>query len=228
MKAKAHVSGQGQPGRLCACRWPKRIHGYLRCLESYLVELFTLRNHHEIHWRGPKRNATHGVLLVQGLMHFFLRYFHFCRQEEGFRPEKLWGCDIPLYTFSCPHCASSDELLVPYARRDVASCPRCGHLLTRTWDIGRAPVVRPDSIPGGQLIENLTPQPKRYYSKSEIKLAMEVAGVEPLVRHVGEPGSDKSPHTTSWTGMDAQTLENARVLVERGSPCASDPSPSSV
>lgn len=58
--------------------------------------------------------------------------------------------------------------------------------------------MRPDTIPGGVVIENLTKKPTRYYSRSAIKLAQEVAGVVPHVRHIGTPGSDKSPHTTRW------------------------------
>ena len=49
-----------------------------------------------------------------------------------------------------------------------------------------------------QVIENLSPQPKRYRSRSELKRDMDAAGVEHRVRHIGEPGSDKSRHTSRW------------------------------
>lgn len=58
--------------------------------------------------------------------------------------------------------------------------------------------MRPDSIPGGVLIENLTAQPKRFYSHTEIKDQMRASGVERHVKHRGAPGSDKSPHTQRW------------------------------
>ena len=59
--------------------------------------------------------------------------------------------------------------------------------------------VQDDSIPGGRVIENLTPQPKRYYSKSEIKRQANALGVEQHVKHVpAHAGTDKSPHTQRW------------------------------
>jgi hypothetical protein len=46
---------------------------------------------------------------------------------------------------------------------------------------------------------------------------MAQAGVEEFIRHRGANGTDKSPYTTDWSkgSIDPQTLENARVLVER-------------
>ena len=52
-----------------------------------------------------------------------------------------------------------------------------------------------DTIPGGMVIENLSPHPQTFYSKSDFKAAMAAAGVEQHVQHRGLPGSDKSPHT---------------------------------
>lgn len=74
----------------------------------------------------------------------------------------------------------------------IGDWPFCPHGPARNY------TIVPDSIPGGVVIENLSSTPKRYYSRSEIKLACEVAGVKPMVRHVGAPGSDKSPYTTRW------------------------------
>lgn len=75
---------------------------------------------------------------------------------------------------------------------EIADWPFCPHGTMRNF------TVRPDSIPGGIVIENLTKTPTRYYSHSAIKLAQEMAGVVPHVRHVGTQGSDKSPHTSRW------------------------------
>lgn len=40
--------------------------------------------------------------------------------------------------------------------------------------------------------------PKHYTSKAAIKRDAEAAGLTNVVRHIGRPGSDKSPHTTRW------------------------------
>ena len=83
----------------------------------------------------------------------------------------------------------------------MTACPRCQKVLQiADWPFCphgpmRSFAVRPDSIPGGQLIENLDRHPTRYYSRTEIKDAMRAKGVEYRIKHVGLPGSDKSPHT---------------------------------
>lgn len=59
-------------------------------------------------------------------------------------------------------------------------------------------VVESDSIPGGMLVENLGPEPRRFYSRTEWQDAMREKGVINAVQHVGVPGTDKSPHTTRW------------------------------
>ena len=101
-----------------------------------------------------------------------------------------------MYDYHCTHCNTRFERLVPYRSRDGVRCA-CGSETARVWS-GRCATVIPDSIPGGIVIENITKQPKRYYSRSEIKLAQEVAGVKPFVRHVGTPDGDKSKHTSRW------------------------------
>lgn len=58
--------------------------------------------------------------------------------------------------------------------------------------------VIPDSIPGGLVLENLGPQPVKVYSHSERRMLMAKAGLREQVRHVGVPGTDKSPHTSRW------------------------------
>jgi len=73
-----------------------------------------------------------------------------------------------------------------------------------------------DEYPGGIWIENLGPEPVKVYSESERLRLAKQRGLQPMVRHVPVPGTDKSPHTTDWSrSIDAQTLENARILVER-------------
>jgi len=65
--------------------------------------------------------------------------------------------------------------------------------------------------------ENGFTHPTRFTSKNALAKALDAKGLEMRVRHVPIPGTDKSPHTTDWSkgSMDAQTLENARVLTMR-------------
>ena len=65
--------------------------------------------------------------------------------------------------------------------------------------------------------ENGFRHPTRFTSKRELTRALAANGHEIMVRHKTIPGTDKSPYTTDWSkgSIDAQTLENARVLAER-------------
>lgn len=66
-------------------------------------------------------------------------------------------------------------------------------------DHGRASVsIQPDEWPGGKTIENMGPEPITFRSRSEWRRAMKERGLVNAVRHVGEPGSDKSRHTSRW------------------------------
>jgi hypothetical protein len=73
-------------------------------------------------------------------------------------------------------------------------CPSCGGATERIY-LGGYMVVG-DDIPGGRWVENLDTKPVYVESKSQLKREMEVRGLTESVRHVGVPGSDKSPHTT--------------------------------
>ena len=59
-------------------------------------------------------------------------------------------------------------------------------------------IVQPDGIPGGLVVENLDRNPITVYSRSQLKHEMDARGVRPMVRHVGDPGSDKSKNTSRW------------------------------
>lgn len=74
-------------------------------------------------------------------------------------------------------------------------CSRCGGQTERVW-LSSFPNVIGDEIPGGMTIENLGG--KTFYSKREIAAEAKRQGLIPKVQHVGEQGSDKSPHTTRW------------------------------
>ena len=56
-----------------------------------------------------------------------------------------------------------------------------------------------DDIPGGMFVRHgichEDGSPKKYYSRSEMARAAKEKGMMNLVEHVGDRGSDKSPHT---------------------------------
>lgn len=70
-------------------------------------------------------------------------------------------------------------------------------------------IVVDDNIPGGIMIEhgicNADGTPRRYDSKTEIRVAAKAAGWvwggDDGTRHIGVRGSDKSPHTQRFIGV---------------------------
>ena len=87
------------------------------------------------------------------------------------------------------------------------TCERCG----KDLQIGEWPFcggihqhgfpsmsVQADEIPGGFVQEHFGPTPEVFYSKSAMARRAKELGLEPIVRHVGTAGGDKSPHTTRW------------------------------
>ena len=99
---------------------------------------------------------------------------------------------MPMYNVQCRVCDQIDEALLKIGVSETACV--CGGVAEKVW-AGCAPMMIRDSIRGGVVLENLTPQPKRFYSRTEIKDEMRARGVREMVRHVGVPGSDKSPFT---------------------------------
>jgi hypothetical protein len=69
--------------------------------------------------------------------------------------------------------------------------------------------------PGGKTFENLGNDPVTFYSPLEQKQYMKSHGIEEFVRHMPVPGSDKSPHTTSWAAVSRETLDGAKKMLER-------------
>jgi hypothetical protein len=70
--------------------------------------------------------------------------------------------------------------------------------------------IRPDDVPGGFTVENAWREPRTFYSQSSYEQALAADGMELRPRWV--PGSK---HLTNWATVDAQTLENGRILAER-------------
>ena len=76
---------------------------------------------------------------------------------------------------------------------------------------GAAPVIA-DSIIGGQVIETLDHEEMTFYSQKAIRDAADQRGL----RLKDEWAGPHDRHLTNWAAaIDAQTLENARVLVTR-------------
>ena len=116
-------------------------------------------------------------------------------------------------TVTCGHCG------VVYGVGQWYQCPH------ESMHAGRGADV---TWPGGKTFENLGDQPVTFYSPAEKDRYLRTHGIEEFVRHQPVPGSDKSPHTSSWAGMDAQTLANATALLERSGRASNSESPSYV
>lgn len=119
---------------------------------------------------------------------------------------------MPMYDLRCPVCRVVRVDVFARVSEPIA-CFGCGVPMERLW------TMKPPNVIGDecdQVIENNgTKHAIRFRSKSAMRDHMAAHGLTPMVRHVPEPGSDKSPHTTNWAGMDPQTLANATELVSR-------------
>ena len=98
-------------------------------------------------------------------------------------------------------------------------CNACGQWVTiGQWPFcphgtPRGDIIR-DEIPGGQVIEHLGHEPMTFYSQKAIRDAADKRGLRLVDKWLGP--ADR--HLTNWgAAIDAQTLDNARALVTRGS-----------
>lgn len=98
------------------------------------------------------------------------------------------------YDQHCEACGWTAEIMANPGENPP--CPKCGCATERIYLGGYGMIG--DEIPGGQVIENLGHEPVTVYSKSQLKREAEMRGLAMKVRHVGVPGSDKSPITTKW------------------------------
>jgi len=129
---------------------------------------------------------------------------------------------MPKFDQHCLTCDWHGEIVVaPFA---MPPCPQCGGETERLWTTAAKSIT--DEIPGGTWIENLGHQPMQFFNKSDIVKEAKRRGLEPCVRHVPIPGTDKSPHTTSWAAVGPYQMEQARLLLERvGRPSVSSHEP---
>lgn len=103
----------------------------------------------------------------------------------------------------CDHCGTT---LV------IGMYPFCGP--GRDHGYGAAAV---DAVtwPGGKTFENLGHEPRTFYSPAELSRYLKAHNLEPMVRHQPLPGTDKSPHTTSWAAISQASLDGATAMLER-------------
>ena len=87
-----------------------------------------------------------------------------------------------------------------------------------------ASAVESVTWPGGKVFENLGNTTQTFYSRSEYQRYLKTHRIEEFVRHVPVPGSDRSPHTTSWAAVSQTTLDGAKAMLERvGTPTKTEP-----
>jgi hypothetical protein len=111
---------------------------------------------------------------------------------------------MPMYTV---RCAAGHEHDVLAKWRDVTPCPTCGLETQRLWKGART--VIGDEWPGGKTFEHISHEPITVYSKTELKRQLDAHGLRHTDRYHPHDGPD-------WRqGIDATTLDNARVLVGR-------------
>lgn len=107
-----------------------------------------------------------------------------------FKERKLW----------CDKCKIHAKKLL-WDTDPVPVCGDCGGEMEGFYgQDSKGPAVIGDEmdlmVPHGVCHPDGTP--RRFTSKSDLRQALKAAGLQPAVRHVGLPGSDRSPHTTRW------------------------------
>lgn len=122
---------------------------------------------------------------------------------------------MPIYDRICQACGWVGSDLFEPVEAGRVDCPN-GHETERVWiSTGRSPNVIDDTIIGGRVYENLGHEPVKVESRSQLKRELQARGLTEFVRHVPTPGSDKSPHTVSWSSMSQHSLDEAKKLLER-------------
>ena len=118
---------------------------------------------------------------------------------------------MPRYTQACTACDWRDDIQVPAGVHPP--CPQCGGATERQWS-GTAHAVIGDDIPGGMTVENGFDTPQTFYSHSAHRKALADRGLEIRAKYAGPTDQ----HLTNWAaGISAKHLEDARILLERGS-----------
>lgn len=117
---------------------------------------------------------------------------------------------MPTFDFRCTICGKIWEQFL-YKYNQLPNC--CNQKAEKIW-VQHSPAVIQDSIIGGQWIENLGHVPIRVDSKKQLQQEYKNRGLINYVKHVGVPGTDKSPHTSNWASIGKDTLEQTKQLLE--------------
>ena len=116
---------------------------------------------------------------------------------------------MPMFDFKC-ECGAEFEVLI--RADDIAICPACrSTLVTKEWTT--TATVIGDECDFVQ--ENGLQHPVRVRSWSEYRRLMKENNCESAVRHIGVPGTDRSPHTSNWSAISPETLAGAKAMLER-------------
>lgn len=102
-------------------------------------------------------------------------------------------------------------------------CGKCGVMITAgMWPFCPHPgasssMIMKDGIPGGFTLENAGPHPITFQSYSEMHAHFKANGLELKEKFCPAPGTDKDPQgiPNPKGYVDAQTLENGRILLMR-------------
>lgn len=115
---------------------------------------------------------------------------------------------------NCPRC-SLPTRTVSYNKQGEARCPSC--VAKEHYDINPATAIVKDGIPGGMWLENGFKTPVKVYSYSEAHALHAAAGLHEKEKFCPAPGTDIDPQgiPNPKGYVDAQTLENGRVLLLR-------------
>lgn len=108
---------------------------------------------------------------------------------------------MPTYDLVCTACEAQFIDVVHSIKAEHPPCSACGAPTHTMWTKGAGVIA--DDIPGGMIIRhglcNEDGSPRKYYSHSDMRKEAKRRGIDPMVRHLGEKGSDKSKHTVKWT-----------------------------
>lgn len=97
---------------------------------------------------------------------------------------------MPRYDFICQN---GHELIdfIKSVHDPKPACPECGEPTETLWTQSQA--VIGDDIPGGVVIRHLDPEPRRYYSKTEIRRRANERGWI-------QDGDTPKPYKVHWSG----------------------------
>ena len=106
---------------------------------------------------------------------------------------------MPMYDRYCSSCGHQAIDLYEPIETATPPCPRCGGSLHRAWITTTANVIGDACdvwVKHGICHEDGSP--RHYTSKAEMVRVAKEKGLRNRVRHIGRPGSDRSPYTSRW------------------------------